>query len=87
LASKRAGRIDRKTKGSVENLVGWVKGSFFKQRRFLDRDDLEAPIARVAGRRQRGAVFARDGRAARDANGGRAGVLPPLKMAPAELAL
>jgi hypothetical protein len=27
-------------KGSVENLVGWVKGSFFKQRRFLDRADL-----------------------------------------------
>ena len=27
-------------KGSVENLVGWVKGSFFKQRRFVDRDDL-----------------------------------------------
>lgn len=27
-------------KGSVENLVGWVKGSFFKQRRFLDREDL-----------------------------------------------
>lgn len=27
-------------KGSVENLVGWVKGSFFKQRRFLDRVDL-----------------------------------------------
>ena len=27
-------------KGSVENLVGWVKGSFFKQRRFLDRLDL-----------------------------------------------
>lgn len=27
-------------KGSVENLVGWIKGSFFKQRRFLDRDDL-----------------------------------------------
>ena len=26
-------------KGSVENLVGWVKGSFFKQRRFLDRED------------------------------------------------
>ena len=23
-------------KGAVENLVGWVKGSFFKQRRFLD---------------------------------------------------
>jgi len=27
-------------KGSVENLVGWVKGSFFKQRRFVDDDDL-----------------------------------------------
>lgn len=27
-------------KGAVENLVKWVKGSFFKQRRFLDREDL-----------------------------------------------
>jgi transposase len=27
-------------KGSVENLVGWVKGSFFKVRRFHDREDL-----------------------------------------------
>jgi transposase len=27
-------------KGSVENLVKWVKGSFFKQRRFLDQEDL-----------------------------------------------
>jgi transposase len=27
-------------KGSIENLVGWVKGSFFKQRRFLDDADL-----------------------------------------------
>jgi transposase len=27
-------------KGAVENLVGWVKGSFFKQRRFVDRADL-----------------------------------------------
>jgi transposase len=27
-------------KGAVENLVGWVKGSFFKQRRFVDREDL-----------------------------------------------
>lgn len=31
-------------KGSVENLVGWVKGSFFKQRRFIDRDDLLAQL-------------------------------------------
>jgi transposase len=32
-------------KGSVENLVGWVKGSFFKVRRFHDREDLEAQLA------------------------------------------
>jgi len=27
-------------KGAIENLVGWVKGSFFKQRRFIDDEDL-----------------------------------------------
>jgi len=27
-------------KGTVENIVKWVKNSFFKQRRFLDMDDL-----------------------------------------------
>lgn len=32
-------------KGSVENLVGWVKGSFFKQRRFLDEEDLRRQLA------------------------------------------
>lgn len=32
-------------KGSVENLVGWVKGSFFKVRRFQDREDLERQLA------------------------------------------
>lgn len=32
-------------KGSVEQLVGWVKGSFFKQRRFRDLADLEAQLA------------------------------------------
>lgn len=32
-------------KGSVENLVGWVKGSFFKQRRFFDREDLLRQLA------------------------------------------
>lgn len=32
-------------KGSVENLVGWVKGSFFKQRRFVDKDDLIRQLA------------------------------------------
>jgi transposase len=32
-------------KGSVENLVGWVKGSFFKPRRFVDREDLEQQLS------------------------------------------
>jgi len=32
-------------KGSVENLVKWVKNSFFKVRRFHDRDDLERQLA------------------------------------------
>src|SRR5712692_9971669 len=32
-------------KGSIENLVGWVKGSFFKQRRFLDDVDLLTQLA------------------------------------------
>ncbi len=31
-------------KGSIENLVGWVKGSFFKQRRFHDREDLQTQL-------------------------------------------
>ncbi len=31
-------------KGAVENLVGWVKGSFFKQRRFLDDADLDRQL-------------------------------------------
>jgi hypothetical protein len=32
-------------KGSVENLVGFVKGSFFKVRRFQDHDDLVTQLA------------------------------------------
>jgi transposase len=32
-------------KGAVENLVGWVKGSFFKQRRFIDQADLEQQLS------------------------------------------
>ena len=32
-------------KGAVENLVGWVKNSFFKVRRFLDREDLRQQLA------------------------------------------
>ena len=32
-------------KGAIENLVGWVKGSFFKQRRFVDDEDLHTQLA------------------------------------------
>ena len=32
-------------KGAVENLVGWVKGSFFKVRRFHDREDAVCQLA------------------------------------------
>lgn len=32
-------------KGSVERLVGWVKGSFFKSRKFQDEADLRAQLA------------------------------------------
>ncbi len=32
-------------KGAVENLVGWVKGSFFKQRRFVDERDVREQLA------------------------------------------
>ena len=31
-------------KGTVEKLVGWVKGSFFKQRRFWDMQDLQEQL-------------------------------------------
>jgi transposase len=53
--------------GSVENLVGWVKGSFFKQRRFLDREDLERRCASGSPRRIRSGRRAR--RACRQAHG------------------
>jgi transposase len=32
-------------KGAIENLVGWVKGSFFKQRRFFDEEDMQRQLA------------------------------------------
>lgn len=74
-------------KGAVENLVGWVKGSFFKQRRFLD----DADLRRQLGEWHEEVNLQRPSRAT--------GVVPamrmvderrrlrPLKIAPAELAL
>jgi hypothetical protein len=74
-------------KGAIENLIGWVKGSFFKQRRFLDDADLLAQL--VAWHTE--VTTQRPSRAT--------GIVPavrlveehprlrPLKIAPADLAL
>lgn len=74
-------------KGSVENLVGWVKNSFFKQRRFLDRADLERQLRDwlVEGnttRPSRATGVAPAVRLVEDR-----ARLRPLKIAPADLAL
>ena len=74
-------------KGSVENLVGWVKGSFFKQRRFVDDADLRQQLRAWLTE----ANTARPSRAtgvppsARIAD--ERARLRPLKIAPADLAL
>jgi transposase len=74
-------------KGSVENLVGWVKGSFFKQRRFLDEEDLRRQLAEWhvevnTQRPCRATSVIPSVRLAEEKPR-----LRPLKMAPAELAL
>ena len=75
-------------KGSVENLVGWVKGSFFKQRRFLDREGLEQQQLREWLAE---ANTVRPSRATGVPPATRLGEerarLRPLKIAPADLAL
>ncbi len=74
-------------KGSIENLVGWVKGSFFKQRRFLDEADLRTQLAewRTEVNTQRPCRATRVIPAVRlDDERPR---LRPLKVAPAALAL
>ena len=74
-------------KGAVENLVGWVKGSFFKPRRFHDEADLREQLA----------AWHREVNTERPCRA--TGVIPaerlaeehprlrPLKVAPADLAL
>jgi transposase len=74
-------------KGSVENLVGWVKGSFFKQRRFLDRADLARQLREWlteanATRPSRATGVPPSARIAEDRTR-----LRPLRVAPADLAL
>lgn len=76
---RRGGVLAGPKKGSVENLVGWVKNSFFKQRRFLGPRRSRAAIACVAHRGEYDPALAGDRRAAGDAD--RRGARP---VAPAE---
>jgi transposase len=74
-------------KGSVENLVGWVKNSFFKQRRFLDRTDLEQQLREWlteanTSRPSRATGVTPSARIVEDRTR-----LRPLKIAPGDLAL
>jgi transposase len=74
-------------KGAVENLVKWVKGSFFKQRRFLDEEDLLSQLrewlVEVNTRRPSRATNVIPEERMRDERPR----LRPLKVTPAELAL
>jgi transposase len=74
-------------KGAVENLVKWVKGSFFKQRRFLDEEDLLSQLrewlVEVNMRRPSRATNVIPEERMRDERPR----LRPLKVAPSELAL
>ncbi len=74
-------------KGAVENLVGWLKGSFFRCRRFHDRADLEAQLARWLG----AANTERPSRATGEIPAARLEIerarLRPLVIAPADYAL
>lgn len=74
-------------KGAIENLVGWVKGSFFKQRRFLDEEDLRRQLVEwhEEVNVQRPSRATRVPPAARIAED--RARLRPLKLGPQELAL
>lgn len=74
-------------KGSVENLVGWVKGSFFKQRRFVDDEDVQRQLREWhedvnTKRASRATRVIPATRLAEEQSR-----LRPLRIAPAELAL
>ena len=75
-------------KGAVENLVGWVKNSFFKVRRFLDGEDLRQQLAdwhqEVNERRPSRATGRVPGEVLRAEEAPR---LRPLKLGPEELDL
>ena len=74
-------------KGSVENLVKWVKGSFFKPRRFVDEEDLLRQLQEwhVEVNTQRPSRAT--GVIPEERMGEERPRLRPLKVAPADLAL
>ena len=75
-------------KGSVENVVGWVKGSFFKPRQFLDEQDLDMQLQawheEVNERRANRATERIPGELLREQELGR---LRPVKLLPEQLDL
>jgi transposase len=74
-------------KGAIENLVGWVKGSFFKQRRFLDHEDLERQLRAWLTEANTVRPSRATGVPPRTRLAEERARLRPLKVAPAELAL
>jgi transposase len=74
-------------KGSVENLVGWVKGSFFKQRRFLDREDLYTQLRQWLDEVNTKRLSRATGEIPATRMVQERPRLRPLKVAPADLAL
>ena len=75
-------------KGSIENVVGWAKNSFFKQRQFVDLDDLQlqlqAWLEEVNERRVNRATGRIPAELLRQEELGR---LRPVKLAPEQLDL
>jgi transposase len=74
-------------KGSVENLVGWVKGSFFKVRRFWDETDLREQLAEWHVEVNTKLASRATGVAPAERMNEERARLRPLKVAPKELAL
>ena len=74
-------------KGAVENLVGWVKGSFFKQRRFHDMDDLAAQLRQWVEEVNTQRPSRATGQIPLERREQERKRLRPLRVAPSELAL
>jgi len=74
-------------KGSVENLVGWAKGSFFKVRQFHDRADLAVQLADWLVEINERRACRATGRVPAELLAEERQRLRPLRLRPAEMAL